>query len=193
MRKRDHNVLTNAASLLICGLLAGVVLAAAAFPAVALSGLAAKAGAETFDALPTELVVGAGPQKSRLLAADGKTTLATMYDENRRDITKLDDIAPAMQKAILAAEDARFYQHTGVDPKGIARAFVANARSNEISQGASTLTMQYVRMALRDSATTPKEVQEATQQTSLRKVREMRMESDGQFSVITRRPGKQRP
>ena len=53
MRKRDHNLLTNAASLLICGLLAGVVVAAAAFPAVAMSGLAAKAGAETFDKLPT--------------------------------------------------------------------------------------------------------------------------------------------
>ena len=67
MRKRDHNVLTNAASLLICGLLAGVVVAAAAFPAVAMSGLAAKAGAETFGALPTELTVARAPQISYLL------------------------------------------------------------------------------------------------------------------------------
>ena len=95
MRKRDHNVLTNAASLLICGLLAGVVVAAAAFPAVAMSGLAAKAGAETFGALPKELTVARSPQISYLLAADGKTPLATMYDENRRDV-KLKDIAPMM-------------------------------------------------------------------------------------------------
>lgn len=174
MRKRDHNVLTNAASLLICGLLAGVVLAAAAFPAVALSGLAAKAGAETFDALPTELVVGAGPQKSRLLAADGKTTLATMYDENRRDITKLDDIAPAMQKAILAAEDHDFYQHNGVDLNGVARAFVNNSQEGSYQQGASTLTMQYVRLAIAYSATHPADVVAATEDTTARKLREMR-------------------
>ena len=83
-----------------------------------------------------------------------------------------------MQQAIVAAEDNRFYQHHGVDPKGVARAFVANARSGGVSQGASTLTMQYVRDGLRDSASTPKEVQEATEQTSLRKVKEMRMALD---------------
>ena len=63
MRKRDHNVLTNAASLLICGLLAGVVVAAAAFPAVAMSGLAAKAGAETFGNLPDG--ADGGPRRRR--------------------------------------------------------------------------------------------------------------------------------
>ena len=57
MRKRDHHLVTNAASLLVCGLLAGVVVAAAAFPAIAMSGLAAKASAETFDKLPSELTV----------------------------------------------------------------------------------------------------------------------------------------
>ena len=61
-------------------------------------------------------------------------------------------MSPNIQQAIVAAEDNRFYQHHGVDPKGVARAFVANARSGGVSQGASTLTMQYVRMALRDSA-----------------------------------------
>ena len=50
-----------------------------------------------------------------------------------------------MQQAIVAAEDTRFYQHHGVDPKGVARAFVANSQSGGVSQGASTLTMQYVR------------------------------------------------
>src|SRR5262245_2072682 len=62
MRKRDHNIFTNAASLIVCGVLAGVVVAAAAFPAVAMSGLAAKAGAEAFDKLPSELTVKRSPQ-----------------------------------------------------------------------------------------------------------------------------------
>ncbi|MFG1659550.1 penicillin-binding protein [Micromonospora chersina] len=172
MRKRDHNVLTNAASLLICGLLAGVVVAAAAFPAVAMSGLAAKAGAETFGALPKELTVARAPQISYLLASDGKTPLATMYDENRRDV-ELKDISPIMQKAIIAAEDHDFYKHNGVDLNGVARAFVNN-QSGAQRQGASTLTMQYVRLAISYSATHPADVVAATEDTSARKLREMR-------------------
>ncbi|MET7966953.1 transglycosylase domain-containing protein [Micromonospora sp. NPDC005305] len=173
MRKRDHNVLTNAASLLICGLLAGVVVAAAAFPAVAMSGLAAKAGAETFGALPTELTVARAPQITYLLASDGRTPLATMYDENRRDV-KLKDIAPIMQKAIIAAEDHDFYKHNGVDLNGVARAFVNNQSGTNSRQGASTLTMQYVRLAISYSATHPADVVAATEDTSARKLREMR-------------------
>ncbi|MFF0150747.1 penicillin-binding protein [Micromonospora sp. NPDC005203] len=189
MRKRDHNVLTNAASLLVCGLLAGVVVAAAAFPAVAMSGLAAKAGAETFGALPTELTVARAPQISYLLASDGKTPLATMYDENRRDV-KLADISPYMQKAIIAAEDHDFYKHNGVDINGVARAFVNN-QSDGGRQGASTLTMQYVRMAIAYSATHPADVVAATEDTSARKLREMRLalQVDKEFSkdeILTR-------
>ncbi|MGW2622794.1 penicillin-binding protein [Micromonospora taraxaci] len=190
MRKRDHNVLTNAASLLVCGLLAGVVVAAAAFPAVAMSGLAAKAGAETFGALPTELTVARAPQISYLLAADGKTPLATMYDENRRDV-KFDDISPFMRKAIIAAEDHDFYKHNGVDINGVARAFVNNQSEGSGRQGASTLTMQYVRLAIAYSATHPADVVAATEDTSARKLREMRLalQVDKEFSkdeILTR-------
>ncbi|MFI0795326.1 transglycosylase domain-containing protein [Micromonospora rubida] len=190
MRKRDHNVLTNAASLLICGLLAGVVVAAAAFPAVAMSGLAAKAGAETFGALPNELTMGRAPQISYLLASDAKTPLATMYDENRRDV-KLADISPFMQKAIIAAEDHDFYKHNGVDLNGIARAFVNNQSGANSQQGASTLTMQYVRLAIAYSATHPADVVAATEDTSARKLREMRLalQVDKEFSkdeILTR-------
>jgi membrane peptidoglycan carboxypeptidase len=173
MRKRDHGVLLNAASLITCGLLAGVVVAAVAFPAVAMSGLAAKAGADSFDKLPSQLDVPQAPQISYVYANDGKTMLAMLYDENRRDV-KLAEIAPVMQQAIVASEDARFYEHHGVDIKGVARAFVANQQANGVNQGASTLTMQYVRLAISYSARTPQEVIDATEQTPARKLREMR-------------------
>jgi len=173
MRKRDHNVLTNAASLLICGLLAGVVVAAAAFPAVAMSGLAAKAGAETFGALPKELTVSRAPQITTLYASDGKTVVATLYDEFRKDV-KLADISPHMQKAIIAAEDHDFYKHNGVDINGVARAFINNQSGASSQQGASTLTMQYVRLAIAYTATHPADVVAATEDTSARKLREMR-------------------
>src|SRR5690348_10406682 len=172
MRKREHGLLPNAASLLLCGLLAGLVVAAAAFPAVAMSGLAAKAGADTFDNLPTDFDVLPSPQISYVYASDRKTLLAMMYDENRRDVA-IDQIAPVMQQAIVAAEDNRFYQHHGVDVKGVARAFVANQRGGD-EQGASTLTMQYVRQVIAYSARTPQEVVDATEQTPARKLREMK-------------------
>jgi membrane peptidoglycan carboxypeptidase len=174
MRKRDRNPLSNATALLVCGLLAGVVVAAAAFPAVAMSGLAAKAGADGFDSLPTELTVAQSPQVSYLYASDRKTLIAAFYDENRRDVTA-SQIAPVMLQAIVSAEDMRFYEHHGVDVKGVARAMVANQKSGETEQGASTLTMQYVRQAIEYSATTPQEVVDATSDTPGRKLREMKI------------------
>ena len=172
MRRRDHNIFANASSLLICGLLAGVVVAAAAFPAVAMSGLAAKAGGETFASLPSELKQGAAPQISRLFAADNKTQISVFYDEFRSDVP-LKDISINMQNAIIAAEDHEFRKHNGVDIKGVARAFVNN-KSGKAQQGASTLTMQYVRMSLAYSATSPQEVVDATKDTPKRKVTEMK-------------------
>ncbi|MCX4389924.1 transglycosylase domain-containing protein [Micromonospora peucetia] len=163
--------------LLRAGLIAGIVVAAVAYPVAAATGLGAKVTAHAMEHKTKILTTALPAETSYVYAPDGKTVL-TMFYEEYRQYTKLADISPHMQQAIVAAEDNRFYQHRGVDPKGVARAFVANARSSGVSQGASTLTMQYVRMALRDSAKTPKEVQEATQQTSLRKVREMRMAMD---------------
>jgi membrane peptidoglycan carboxypeptidase len=174
MRKREHGVLTNTASLLVCGLLAGIVVAAAAFPVVALSGLAAKASADAFENLPTNLTELPPPQISYAYASDAKTLLAMFYDENRRDV-HLADVATVMQQAIVAAEDVRFYDHHGVDMKGVARAAVANrSSSGQVSQGASTLTMQYVRQALAYSARTNEEIVAATEQTPARKLREMK-------------------
>src|SRR3954454_8253819 len=81
MRRRDHNIFANATSLLICGLLAGVVVAAAAFPAAAMSGLAAKAGGKTFAQLPSQLKYFTSPQVSYVYASDNRTLIARFYDE----------------------------------------------------------------------------------------------------------------
>src|SRR5581483_8258894 len=171
IHKRDRSLLSNAMGLLVCGLLAGVVVAAAAFPAVAMTGLAAKAGADAFDNLPSVLTVQQSPQITYVYASDGKTLLTTFYDENRRDIP-ITDVAPVMKEAMVASEDTRFYQHNGVDIKGVARAFVNN-QSGGSQQGASTLTMQYVRQAIEYSSTSPQEIVDATADTPGRKLREM--------------------
>jgi membrane peptidoglycan carboxypeptidase len=173
MRRRDHNIFANATSLLICGLLAGVVVAAAAFPAAAMSGLAAKAGGETFADLPSELKDFSSPQITRIYASDNKTVISQFYDEFRSDVP-LKDISPFMRSAIVAAEDREFYHHNGVDLKGVARAFVNNSGKADSKQGASTITMQLVRMSLAYSATSPQEVVDATKDTPKRKVTEMK-------------------
>jgi membrane peptidoglycan carboxypeptidase len=171
-RPRDHYIFTNAFSLLICGVLAGVVAAAAAFPAAALSGLTVKAGETAYEALPSELTDFSSPQITRVYASDGKTQIAVMYDEFRSDVP-LSQISKNMQNAIVAAEDRNFYHHNGVDLKGSVRAFVSDS-SGGSKQGASTLTMQLVRLSLEYSATDPKDVVAASQDTPKRKITEMK-------------------
>ncbi|MBO0870508.1 MAG: transglycosylase domain-containing protein, partial [Micromonosporaceae bacterium] len=173
MRKRDRSLFSNATSLLVSGLLAGVVVAAAAFPAVALTGLAAKATSDAFDSLPSVLTVQQSPQVSYVYASDGKTLLTTFYDEMRVDVP-ISQVNPLMPQAMVAAEDMRFYQHHGVDARGVARAFVANQSAGLTEQGASTLTMQYVRQALEYSSSSPQDIVDATADTTGRKIREMR-------------------
>jgi membrane peptidoglycan carboxypeptidase len=170
-RTRDHALLSDVASLLVCGLVAGVVVAAAAFPAVALAGLGAKAGADSFEHLPSELKTQPLPVRTTVVAADG-SPVTTFYGEENRIHISLAQVPKAMQDATIAAEDARFYQHHGVDTKGVVRALVANAKGN--TQGASTLTQQYVRLVLFSQAKTEAERAAAIAQTPARKLQEMR-------------------
>jgi penicillin-binding protein 1A len=78
----------------------------------------------------------------RVYSADG--ALLGEFGEERRQFTPIAAIPQVMKDAVLAAEDARFYQHGGVDYKGVARAAIENLRDAR-SQGASTITMQVAR------------------------------------------------
>jgi membrane peptidoglycan carboxypeptidase len=162
------------APLIRAGLIVGVALATVTYPLAAIGGLGVRKGTELLDQLPREMSMQPPAQTSYVYAADGKTLITMFYEEHRK-YTPISKISPYLQQAVLASEDARFYHHRGVDPKGIARAFVANQQAGGVSQGASTLTMQYVRMARRDGARTPAEALAATEQTSGRKIREMRL------------------
>jgi len=81
-------------------------------------------------------------QPLRVLSADG--VLLGEFGEERRNFTPIDRIPKVMKDAVLAAEDARFYEHGGVDYKGVLRAALENLRDAR-SQGASTITMQVAR------------------------------------------------
>ncbi len=78
----------------------------------------------------------------RVYSADGM--LIGEYGQERRNLTPIDDIPPVMTNAVLAIEDSRFFQHNGVDYRGMLRAVLANLGRIK-SQGASTITMQVAR------------------------------------------------
>lgn len=174
MWKRALSAASQLSPLVRAGIIAGVVLAAALYPVAAIGGLGIRAGTEMLDDLPSELTMRPPAQTTYVYANDGKTLLTTFYEEHRR-YTPISKMSPYILHAIVASEDARFFEHNGVDTKGIARAFVTNIESDQVEQGASTITMQYVRMSLRDGAETPEQVRAATEQTAIRKLREARL------------------
>ena len=67
------------------------------------------------------------------------------FGEERRALVKIENVPDLMKKAILAAEDDRFYQHGGIDYMGVLRAAYSNFVSGGVRQGASTITMQVAR------------------------------------------------
>jgi penicillin-binding protein 1A len=96
----------------------------------------------TYDevSVPAPISVGG---TTRVLAADG-SLLAVFYSENREPLP-LERIPLGLRFAVLAIEDKRFYSHRGYDIKAAARALSRNVAADDIHQGGSTLTEQYVK------------------------------------------------
>jgi penicillin-binding protein 1A len=125
------------------------VLAASAVAIVALGSLAAIAiWRELTQDLPAaaELLDYRPPTATRVLASDG-TPIGEFYVE-RRYLVPIAQVPEQVRLAFLAAEDAEFYRHPGIDMAAIARAMIANVRRGEITQGASTITQQVVKQLL---------------------------------------------
>jgi len=169
---------TNIVSLLGAFLATSVVLgllgAGLVMPAVGATGATARAGVHVFDTLPSDFTLTPLSQQSRILASDG-TLIATPFDENRV-IVPLAQIAPVMRQAQIAIEDSRFYEHGGIDPLGVGRAFVSNLGGGD-TQGASTLTQQYVKITLQENALRKKDTigaRAATAKSYTRKLQELK-------------------
>ncbi|GAB3512840.1 transglycosylase domain-containing protein [Phytohabitans suffuscus] len=173
VRSSQPKILT----LVVSSLIAGVALAVAGFPASAVVALTVKSASDAYLDMPSELEMPQPAQRSYLYANDAKSLIATFYDVNRQDVP-LDRVAPAVRDAIVAAEDARFFEHGGVDVRSVIRAFVANSSGGEVEQGASTLTMQYVRNVLKTNPNlSPQQRLDSTDDTARRKVQEIRYAS----------------
>ena len=100
---------------------------------------------------------------SVLYDATGRRVLAVLRgSESRVLVRSIDEISPLMRQAIVSVEDRRFYEHDGVDLRGIARALWEDIRRGEVVEGGSTITQQFVKNAyIRNEQSLGRKVREA--------------------------------
>jgi len=151
---------TRVGSIIVVGVVIALLLALMALPVVIPAGALARDTAKRLGNIPPLPKVGQLAQRTNIYAANG-SRLATLFEENRLYVT-IDQIPKTVRNAVVAIEDDRFYEHHGVDLRGIARAAVEDIRSGSIEQGGSTLTQQYVKLIVIND----------TSQTFERKIRE---------------------
>ncbi|TDT29859.1 penicillin-binding protein [Naumannella halotolerans] len=158
----------------VVSVICGVLVAGLMVPFAALATAGARAGVTTVQDLPEELVIPAQGQRTSVYMANGEV-LANFYEEYR--IYKpLDEISPYMKEAQLAIEDHRFYEHGPLDVVGTLRALLTNVGGGD-TQGGSSITQQYVKMAQIDIAKRNNDeegIRKAQEQTIARKVQELR-------------------
>lgn len=172
-RRTTGALATTVGAIVGISALAGLLVALMLIPFAGSLGVLTRDVVRDFESLPDELNTPPLPERSVILASDG-SVLATIYYQNRIEVP-LESIAPIMRQATVAVEDARFLDHNGVDFRGIVRAAASNASSGEISEGASTLTMQYVKNVLVNQATSAEELDAARGDSSARKIKEVRL------------------
>ncbi len=84
-------------------------------------------------------------QSTKIYDRTGKVLLYNIYGEEKREIVPFDKISDNLKKAVLASEDSRFYQHSGIDLVGIGRSVLVDLKLRSKSQGGSTITQQLMR------------------------------------------------
>ncbi len=102
------------------------------------------------------------PRNGYIYASDGKTILAVLRGDESRVPVASSQIAPVMKQAIVAVEDRRFWEHRGIDIRGVFRAIWADVQNKEVVQGGSTITQQFIKnTVVDDSRTISRKLKEA--------------------------------
>ena len=155
-------------------LLAGVLVAGVLFPVVGAAGVVSNQASTTVDSMSSDLANDPPPLVTTVTDAGGNP-IATLYKQYRIP-TASDEISDAMKWALVSVEDRRFYEHRGVDWKGTMRAAVSNGTGGD-TQGASTLTQQYVKNYLINVVHRDNKVgqEKAQEQSIARKLKEARI------------------
>lgn len=119
------------------------------------------------------------PQTSKLFDAQGEL-LTTFHGARNRTRVSIKKVPEHVQQAVIAIEDERFYEHEGVDPKGIVRAIVNNIKGDEGIQGASTITQQFVknRIIVPGDEFAPRTVERKLKEAALARQLEVRLDKD---------------
>lgn len=86
--------------------------------------------------------------KSIMYYPDGTQAIELVGEQANRTIVSIDEIPEHLPEAFIAIEDQRFYEHNGIDPKGIVRALFVGLTSRDFSQGASTITQQLIKLTV---------------------------------------------
>lgn len=178
MPKKKSMTIRRALSLVIAYIVlcvtGGVVASLLFVPAVFGANTVAKAVIPSLQVEGIDFDVTSLPQQSRMYASDG-SLIATFYSQNRV-VVPIKDVSEYMQKAIVAREDRRFFEHSGVDVQGVMRAFIQTYVLKRDMQGGSSLTQQYVKNVLMVQAredNDPIAEYHAQESTIARKLREM--------------------
>ncbi|GLW12201.1 carboxypeptidase [Microtetraspora sp. NBRC 13810] len=154
------------------GVAGGVLAAAILLPVVGGAGITVNNVTKTFTDLPSPPREDPLPQVTRLLDRYGRQ-FAQFYFQNRTAVP-LAEVAPVMRQAVVAIEDARFYEHAGLDVKGTLRALITNTQAGGIRQGGSSLTQQLVKNMLVEGAESEAERDRARAPNLQRKITELR-------------------
>lgn len=92
-----------------------------------------------------ELISTYIPAETTKIYAEDGVVLAELHKEENRVLIPIEKISSTLKNTVVAIEDARFYQHSGIDPFGIMRAMVRNTKAKRFVEGGSTLTQQLAR------------------------------------------------
>ena len=178
MPKKKSMTIRRALSLVLAYIVlcvtGGIVASLLFVPAVFGANTVAKAVIPSLQVEGIDFDVTSLPQQSRMYASDG-SLIATFYSQNRV-VVPIKDVSEYMQKAIVAREDRRFFEHSGVDVQGVMRAFIQTYVLKRDMQGGSSLTQQYVKNVLMVQAredNDPIAEYHAQESTIARKLREM--------------------
>lgn len=183
-----RGLLTSIAGLLGFSALSGLLVTVMVAPALAVTGITASSTIGVFDSLPEYIELGQLPERNEIYAnytgegnVGGKKLIATIFDQNREEVA-YEDISPFVLDAAVDGEDARFFEHGGVDVASVVRAAIDNAVAGGIESGSSTLSMQlvkntYVQQALEKETEEERDAAyaDAIKTSFDRKLREMKL------------------
>ena len=154
-QRKTIDALGGLAGFIGLSVVAGVLVAAAVTPALAVSGMAATQTINLFETLPEDLSIDQLSQKSNIWASTNRedpvgsrVLLASFYQQNRVEVA-FDQISDYAKNAAISGEDPRFYEHGGIDLQGSSRAAIGLlAPGLGSGGGGSSITQQYVKNVL---------------------------------------------